>query len=167
MEDEHRLQINSEHDILTARQRGRELAADVGFSGSDLTIVATAISEIARNIVEYAGRGEIVFTLVGDARSRGIVVVARDEGPGIHDAALAAQTAVDSLIRYAHEPPLSLVRRCHERLMTTRGVAMSVASFALTNHTMSWLGVGNVEGSLFRGNRGSRPARESLLLRGG
>src|SRR3989441_10391143 len=91
MEDEHRLQINSEHDILTARQRGRELAADVGFSGSDLTIVATAISEIARNIVEYAGRGEIVFTLVRDGRSRGIVVVARDEGPGIPDVALAMQ----------------------------------------------------------------------------
>jgi serine/threonine-protein kinase RsbT len=91
MEAEHRLQINSEHDILTARQRGRELAADVGFSGSDLTIVATAISEIARNIVEYAGRGEIVFTLVRDGRSRGIVVVARDEGPGIPDVALAMQ----------------------------------------------------------------------------
>ena len=91
MEDEHRLQINSEHDILTARQRGRELAADIGFSGSDLTIVATAISEIARNIVEYAGRGEIVFTLVRDGRSRGIVVVARDEGPGIPDVALAMQ----------------------------------------------------------------------------
>ena len=91
MEDEHRLQISSEHDILTARLRGRELAADVGFSGSDLTIVATAISEIARNIVEYAGRGEIVFTLVRDGRSRGIVVVARDEGPGIPDVALAMQ----------------------------------------------------------------------------
>ena len=91
MAGEHLLQIRSEHDILTARQRGRELAADVGFSGSDLTIVATAISEIARNIVEYAGRGEIVFTLVRDGRSRGIVVVARDEGPGIPDVALAMQ----------------------------------------------------------------------------
>ena len=91
MADEHRLPIGSEHDILTARQRGRELAAEVGFSGSDLTIVATAISEIARNIVEYAGLGEIAFTLVRDGQSRGIVVVARDEGPGIPDAALAMQ----------------------------------------------------------------------------
>jgi len=91
MEDEHRLHIGSEHDILTARQRGRELASEVGFSGSDLTLVATAISEIARNIVEYAGRGEIVFTLVRDGQSRGIVVVARDEGPGIPDVALAMQ----------------------------------------------------------------------------
>jgi len=91
MEDEHRLPIRSESDILTARQRGRELAAAVGFSGSDLTIVATAISEIARNIVEYAGRGEMVFTLVRDGQSRGIVVVARDEGPGIPDVNLAMQ----------------------------------------------------------------------------
>ena len=91
MEDEHRLHIGSEHDILTARQRGRELASEVGFSGSDLTLVATAISEIARNIVEYAGRGDIVFTLVRDGQSRGIVVVARDEGPGIPDVALAMQ----------------------------------------------------------------------------
>ena len=91
MEDEERHPIGSEHDILTARQRGRELAAEAGFSGSDLTIVATAISEIARNIVEYAGRGEIVFTVVRDGQSRGLVVVARDEGPGIPDVALAMQ----------------------------------------------------------------------------
>jgi len=91
MEDEHHLRIGSEHDILTARQRGRELASAVGFSGSDLTIVATAISEIARNILEYAREGEIVFTLVRNGPSQGIVVVARDEGPGIPDVALAMQ----------------------------------------------------------------------------
>src|SRR2546427_7298469 len=91
MEDEHRLPIGSEHDILTARQRGRELAAEAGFSGSDLTLVATAISEVARNIVEYARRGEILLTLVTDGPRRGIVVVARDEGPGISDVALAMQ----------------------------------------------------------------------------
>ncbi len=91
MGDEYRLPIGSEHDILTARQRGRELAAELGFSGSDLTLVATAISEIARNIVEYAGRGEMSFTLVRDGQSRGIVVVARDEGPGIPDVSRAMQ----------------------------------------------------------------------------
>ena len=96
------------------------------------------------------------------------VLVAAVDGLGHGDeAAQAAQAAVDTLIRHAHEPPLSLVRRCHERLMRTRGVAMSVASFASTDDSMSWLGVGNVEGSLFRRNRASRPARESLLLRGG
>jgi len=91
MADEHRLLIRSENDILTARQRGRELAAEVGFYGSDLTLVATAISEVTRNIVEYAGDGEIVMRLVQDGANRGIVVVARDDGPGIADVALAMQ----------------------------------------------------------------------------
>jgi len=91
MGDEDRFPIGSEHDILTARQRGRELAAEAGFSGSDLTIVATAISEIARNIVEYAVRGEIVITLIQDGDKRGLSIVATDEGPGIPDVALAMQ----------------------------------------------------------------------------
>ena len=94
MADEHRLLIRSENDILTARQRGRELAAEVGFYGSDLTLVATAISEVTRNIVEYAGDGEIVMRLVQDGANRGIVVVARDDGPGI--AATPTATASDS-----------------------------------------------------------------------
>lgn len=96
MKDEYRLEIRSEHDILTARQRGRELATEVGFSGSDLTIVATAISEIARNIVEYAGQGELAFTIVSEGQSRGILVVARDEGPGIPDVAQAMQDGYSS-----------------------------------------------------------------------
>src|SRR5712691_11522754 len=91
MRDEDRLEIRSEHDILSARQRGRELAAELGFTGSELTIVATAISEIARNIVQYAGRGEIAFALVYDGETRGLVVVARDEGPGIADVTQAMQ----------------------------------------------------------------------------
>jgi serine/threonine-protein kinase RsbT len=91
MSDEPALQIGSEHDILTARQRGRELAELAGFSGSDLTVLATAISEIARNIVQYAGRGEIVFSVVERDGSRGLVIVARDQGPGISDVELAMQ----------------------------------------------------------------------------
>jgi serine/threonine-protein kinase RsbT len=91
MEDESRLEIVSEHDILTARQRGRELAEEAGFSGTDLTVLATAISEVARNIVQYAGTGEITFVVVRDGEHRGIVVVARDHGPGIPDVDLAMQ----------------------------------------------------------------------------
>ncbi len=97
----------------------------------------------------------------------GVLVAAVDGLGHGDDAAHAAETAADILIRYAHEPPLHLIRLCHEGLRATRGVAMSVASLTRANHTMSWLGVGNVECSLFRGNGGSRPARESLLLRGG
>jgi serine/threonine-protein kinase RsbT len=91
MEGESRLQIGSEHDILTARQRAREFAEEVGFSGSDLTILVTAISEIARNIVQYATRGEITFSVVHNGSITGIVVVARDQGPGIVDVDLAMQ----------------------------------------------------------------------------
>jgi serine/threonine-protein kinase RsbT len=91
MDDDTSLPIRTEHDILIARQRIRELAAEVGFTGSDLTILATAVSEIARNIVQYAQRGEIVFTIVREGKSSGIVVVARDEGPGIPDVDMAMQ----------------------------------------------------------------------------
>jgi serine/threonine-protein kinase RsbT len=91
MPDENVLLIRSEHDILSARRRGRELAAELGFTGSELTVVATAISEIARNIVQYAGRGQICFGVVDEGEARGLVIVARDEGPGIADVSQAMQ----------------------------------------------------------------------------
>lgn len=77
--------IAHDGDIVEARRKGRELAQTIGFVGSDLTIIATAISEIARNIVVYADRGEISLSVADNGGRRGIVVVARDEGPGISD----------------------------------------------------------------------------------
>jgi serine/threonine-protein kinase RsbT len=77
--------ISSSADIVTARQRGRALAAALGFAGSDLTVIATAISELARNIIEYAATGEIVLSQDDTDGRPGIVIVARDEGPGIPD----------------------------------------------------------------------------------
>jgi serine/threonine-protein kinase RsbT len=77
--------INRDSDIVDARQKGRELAAQVGFSGTDLTLIATAISEIARNIIVYAQKGEITLGIIERAGKRGVIVVARDEGPGIPD----------------------------------------------------------------------------------
>ena len=65
-------------------QRG-ELAKSLRFSGSELTLIATAISEVARNIVTYAKHGEIVLRLVNQGRRRGIRVIAQDQGPGIAD----------------------------------------------------------------------------------
>jgi len=91
MADEARVPVGSEHDILTARQRGRELAERGGFSSTDLTLIATAISEVARNIVEYAGKGEIVLNLLSNGDNQGIVVVASDRGPGIPDISQAMQ----------------------------------------------------------------------------
>lgn len=83
-----RVAIRSSADVVTARQQGRTLAARVGFSNSNLTIIATAISEIARNIVEYAKDGELVMSLVVDGHKQGVRIVASDTGPGIADISL-------------------------------------------------------------------------------
>lgn len=91
MADEIRVPIDSEADIVTARQQGRALAAQLGFSSGELTLIATAISEVARNIVAYAKLGEILLSHPKQSSRRGIVVVARDEGPGIPDIAQAMQ----------------------------------------------------------------------------
>lgn len=89
--DEAHVPISADVDIVAARRRGRELAGKLAFSGSDLTLIATAISEVARNIVSYAGKGEIVLSITRQGNKSGIVVVARDEGPGIPDIAQAMQ----------------------------------------------------------------------------
>jgi serine/threonine-protein kinase RsbT len=88
-ETEARVAIEREADIVRARQKGRELAAKLGFSSTDQTLLATAISEIARNIVSYAGRGMVTLTAVQESGRRGIVIMASDEGPGIRDLELA------------------------------------------------------------------------------
>jgi serine/threonine-protein kinase RsbT len=88
---ETRVPIHSEVDIVSARQEGRALAAELGFLGGDLALIATAVSEVARNIVTYAKQGEIVLAVVQDGGRQGIQVVARDQGPGIPDVALAMQ----------------------------------------------------------------------------
>jgi serine/threonine-protein kinase RsbT len=90
-EPEARMEVSSDADIVPARARGRALADEVGFSRTDGTLLATAISEIARNIVVHAGRGEIEFAPAYEADRRGVVVVARDEGPGIRDVDAALQ----------------------------------------------------------------------------
>src|SRR5260221_904473 len=81
--------IDQEMDIVTARQKGRELAAATGFSSTDQTMVALAISEIARNIVTYAQRGTVAISRMDEAGRCGILIVAQDEWPGIPDIELA------------------------------------------------------------------------------
>lgn len=88
---ETRIPIHSDTDIVAARQQGRALAAELGFSGSDQAVIATAISELARNIVEYAKQGEIVLMIAENGSRHGIQVIARDEGPGIRDIARAME----------------------------------------------------------------------------
>ena len=91
MDAELKIPIESDADIVTARQEVRRLASLLDFSPSDLTVIAAAISEVARNIVEYATRGEVQVKLVEKNGRRGVSVVAKDIGPGISDVALALQ----------------------------------------------------------------------------
>lgn len=77
--------IQADVDVVQTRQQGRNLAAEAGFSAGDQTVIAAAISEIARNILIYAKRGEIELRVVATADRAGIVVIARDSGPGIKD----------------------------------------------------------------------------------
>jgi serine/threonine-protein kinase RsbT len=77
--------IRADVDVVVARQKIRGLVSDLRFSGGELTLIATAISEVARNIVSYAGNGEIVMRVIPRGQRRGITVVARDRGPGIAD----------------------------------------------------------------------------------
>jgi serine/threonine-protein kinase RsbT len=81
--------IERDTDIVMARQKGRELAGAMGFPSSDQTIIALAISEIARNIVSYAQRGDVTLSRLESGVRRGILIVARDQGPGIPNIELA------------------------------------------------------------------------------
>jgi serine/threonine-protein kinase RsbT len=86
-----RVAIRTDADVVTARQEARTMGADLGFSSTDLTLLATAISEIARNITTYAGEGEVALRVLNDSGRQGIEVVATDNGPGIADVELAMQ----------------------------------------------------------------------------
>jgi serine/threonine-protein kinase RsbT len=80
-----RVAINSDQDIVLARQKGRALAVEFGFAAGDATLIATAISELARNIVSYARKGQITLKIVNGADRQGLSIVASDNGPGIRD----------------------------------------------------------------------------------
>jgi serine/threonine-protein kinase RsbT len=86
-----RVPVNSESDIVIARQKGRALAEQLGFSSSQLTLIATAISELTRNMVYYAKCGEVIVRRDDNGARPGITVIARDEGPGIADIERALQ----------------------------------------------------------------------------
>ena len=100
--------------------------------------------------------------------SAGGLLAAVVDGLGHGDgAAEAAEAAAAVLASHAGEPPAALIRRCHEALRSTRGAVMSLAWFDRRQGTMTWLGVGNVEGALLRGDPGASRREEFLLLAGG
>ncbi len=89
--DEIRLPITAHGDIVNARQEGRRVAAEMGFSSTDVALIITSISELARNIVQYARQGELVLVINHSNPHPGLVVIARDNGPGIPDIRKAMQ----------------------------------------------------------------------------
>ena len=90
-EQAERIAIESDADVVTARQRARALAVSLEMPSTDQTLLATAISEIARNITAYAQRGEVLLDVVHDGVRRGVRVIAQDDGPGIADLERALQ----------------------------------------------------------------------------
>jgi len=89
--EELRLPIAADVDVVEARQQGRALAAVAGFSSGEQTVIAAAISEIARNILMYAKKGEVILSLAQNGDRQGVIVVAKDQGPGIPDIERAMQ----------------------------------------------------------------------------
>ena len=86
-----RVAIDGEPDIIVARQLGRKIAVELGFSSGDLALIATAISEIARNVIEYARRGIMTVRVLEEGAHRGVEIVVEDEGPGIANVPQAMQ----------------------------------------------------------------------------
>jgi serine/threonine-protein kinase RsbT len=78
-------------DVVTARLAARALASRVGFTGTDLVLIASVVSEVARNIVAYAGPGEVLLSVVQSRSRLGLQVIARDQGPGIADLSRALE----------------------------------------------------------------------------
>jgi serine/threonine protein phosphatase PrpC len=135
------------------------------------------MSSRVRDVHALVHWGVATLTLEGESESGDLhlvkafkdgVLIAVVDGLGHgEEAAIAARLAVSTLESYADEPPLSLLQRCHAALKGTRGVVMSVAHFDASRSTMTWLGVGNVEGVLHHANWSERSGRASLVTRGG
>jgi serine/threonine-protein kinase RsbT len=94
MSDEVRVAINTDADLVTARAEGRAMAERLGFPRPDPTLIATAISEIGRNIVVHVGQGEIVLQPFEERDRYGLTVIAIDRGPGIRDVEAALRDNV-------------------------------------------------------------------------
>jgi anti-sigma regulatory factor (Ser/Thr protein kinase) len=119
MADEVRIRIAQDTDLIPARAEARALADRLGFTRTDATLIATAISEIARNIVVHVGEGEIVLRALDDGRRCGVLVIACDQGPGIRDVEAAVQQG------YADSASLGLGLPGARRLMDEFDLASS------------------------------------------
>lgn len=86
-----RTEIKSDEDIISSRAAAKDLAKEIGFGIVDQTKIATAISELTRNVVKYAGEGVVVVLTITDRDRKGVEVICEDRGPGIEDVEKAMQ----------------------------------------------------------------------------
>lgn len=93
---EKHFQVSSDKDVVKVREFARESAGQIGFTNNDQTLIATAVSEICRNILEYAKYGEITICPMYANSKKGILIIAKDDGPGIHNLALALKDGYSS-----------------------------------------------------------------------
>ena len=88
--------VSSDKDVVKIREYARDIAGSIGFTSNDQTLIATAVSEICRNIIEYAKYGEISIASLCDEPKKGIIIIAEDNGPGIHNITLALKDGYSS-----------------------------------------------------------------------
>lgn len=93
---EKRFRVSSDKDVVKIREYAREVAGTIGFTNNDQTLIATAVSEICRNILEYAKYGDITITPVSISPKKGILIIAEDNGPGIQNVTLALKDGYSS-----------------------------------------------------------------------
>lgn len=127
----------------------------------------SAFLEFEVAITAHPGEFETGDRYLVKAWRNGVLVAVVDGLGHGAEAAEVARIAIAALEQAPSESAISLLKRCHARLQGTRGVVLSMASFSAINGTMTWLGVGNVEGLLIRSDKRINPNRETLLLRGG
>ena len=124
--------ITCDKDVVTARQQGRAAALRTGFSVSDATLIATAISELARNIVSYASQGSVTLKPIRGANgAAGLTIIAADQGPGISDVGQALRDG------YSTSGGLGLGLPGVKRLMDEFDVA-STAGLGTTVTVTKW-----------------------------
>jgi phosphoserine phosphatase RsbX len=121
-----------------------------------------AVAELAQPGQSESGDRHLILS----TPDGGLVAVVDGLGHGA-EAASAAKVAVRALERGGDRPLVQLVRHCHQSLIGTRGAVISAASFSFPDGTMTWLGVGNVEGRLLRAPLSGGPPPDALLVRGG
>ncbi len=133
----------------------------------DASVDATPVIDWGVATVALAGETESGDLHLVKRVGRGTLVAVVDGLGHGAEAAAAARAAVAALDQYAEESLQPLVRRCHEALAGSRGVVMSLAYFGGVQPSLTWLGVGNVEGVVLYAAPNARPARASLVTRGG